>query len=266
MKIVDTHTHAFPDGLAERAITALAEASRLPIPRDGTLGGLTASMDEAGIAQSWVCSIATRPDQFQSILNWSCAIASERIVPLASVHPDDPDADAHVRQIHARGLIGMKFHPYYQEFDIDEARMDPVYAAAEELGLVILFHAGFDPAFPRIRRAACERIARVAGRFPRLNIIAAHLGGWIDWEMVEKELVGRNVYLDCATTIPFLGLKKTRAMILAHGPERVLFATDWPWASQKDSLAAVRSLGLGAEIEEAIFSSNAQRLMTREGA
>ncbi len=261
MNAIDVHTHAFPDQLAERAIAQLAEAANLPILMAGTVGALLDSMDQAGVAQSWLASIATRPDQFGSILDWLCAIRSERLVPLASVHPADPEAAEHVHEIHARGLIGLKFHPYYQEFEIDEAPMDPVWAAAEELGLIVLFHAGFDPGFPKIRRAAPERIRRVSERFPRLRIIAAHLGGWQDWDAVERELIGRPVWLDVATTIPFLGRERTRKLILAHGPERVLFGSDSPWMTQAATIEQVKSLGLAAPIENAIFRENAIELM-----
>lgn len=261
MNAIDVHTHAFPDHLAERATSLLAEAANLPIAMAGTVAALIESMDKAGVAQSWLASIATRPDQFGAILEWSCSVASERIVPLASVHPTDPAAVEHVREIHARGLRGMKFHPYYQEFEIDEPRMDAIWAAAEELGMIILFHAGFDPAFPRFRCAAPERIRRVSERFPRLKIIAAHLGGWFDWDGVERELIGRPVWLDVSTSIPFLGPKRARNMILAHGPERVLFGSDSPWVSQAETIADIKALGFDEKVENGILGENALKMM-----
>ncbi|MCE5229712.1 amidohydrolase family protein [bacterium] len=261
MNAIDVHTHAFPDILAERAIAALSEAANLPILMSGTIGALLESMDAAGVAQSWVCSIATRPDQFRSILEWSSLIASDRILPFGSVHPTDPEAVEHVKEIHARGLRGMKFHPYYQEFDIDEPRMDPVYAAAEQLGLIILFHAGFDPGFPRVRRAAPERIRRVIERFPRLKVIAAHLVGWLDWDAVDRELIGRPLFLDVSSSIPFLGVDRARALIEAHGPERILFGSDSPWSTQAETIAQVKSLGFDETIQNGIMFANAKRVL-----
>jgi predicted TIM-barrel fold metal-dependent hydrolase len=43
---------------------------------------------------------------------------------------------------------GFKFHPYYQDFDLDDPVMDPIYAAMEERGLICVSHTGFDHAFP----------------------------------------------------------------------------------------------------------------------
>ncbi len=90
---IDVHTHAFPDRLAARAIAALeAGAPSCRAFLDGRLASLVASMDRAGIETSVVASIATKPEQFPAILAWSREIASPRIVPFASVHPDDPQA------------------------------------------------------------------------------------------------------------------------------------------------------------------------------
>ena len=89
---------------------------------DGRISSLLKSMDEAGIERSVICSIATKPEQFEPILKWSKEIASERIVPFASVHPADPLAAQQVRAVARAGLRGIKLHPYYQRFDLDEER------------------------------------------------------------------------------------------------------------------------------------------------
>jgi hypothetical protein len=67
--ITDFHTHAFPDALATRAIRALeAETDRVKARLDGRISSLLRSMDYAGIRRSVICSIATKPEQFDSIL------------------------------------------------------------------------------------------------------------------------------------------------------------------------------------------------------
>lgn len=195
--IVDVHTHAFPDHLAPRAMAQLqAETDEVVAVLDGTVADLLRSMDRAGIQTSVVASIATKPGQFEPILRWSEAIRSERIVPFPSLCPLVPEAADQIRRIAAAGFAGLKVHPYYQQFVVDDARLDPVYAAATEARLVILLHGGFDIAFPRDRVADPVRICRVLARFPGLRLIAAHLGAWADWDEVERHLLGRDVYLD----------------------------------------------------------------------
>jgi len=136
MCIVDFHTHAFPDPIAEKAIPLL-EDDCVKARLDGKISSLLTSMDANGIRKAVVCSIATKPEQFVPIFKWSRQIASERLVPFPSVHPDDPEAPARVRQIREAGLLGFKLHPYYQKFSVDEDRMLPIYEAAEAAGLIL---------------------------------------------------------------------------------------------------------------------------------
>lgn len=261
MTVIDCHCHAFPDAIAARAVPAIADLAGISVTLGGTIRDLLASMDEAGIATSVIASIATKPGHFASILEWSLDIASDRIVPLASIHPRDPDAVAHVHTVQEHGLKGVKLHPYYQEFDLDDPGIFPLYAALESAGLVLLIHAGFDIAYPRVRRCDPVRIRTVLERFPGLRLIASHLGGWFDWDAVERELIGRPVYLDTSYAIEDLGPERARKLILAHRPEHVLFGSDSPWKRQKDELGRVRGLELGSELEGRVLGANAGELL-----
>ncbi|MBU0961533.1 MAG: amidohydrolase, partial [Proteobacteria bacterium] len=83
--IIDFHTHAFPDNVAAKAIPALEKEGDIKAKTSGTARSLLASMDRAGIDRSIICSIATRPEQFNSILDWSGQIRCERLIPLPSI-------------------------------------------------------------------------------------------------------------------------------------------------------------------------------------
>jgi hypothetical protein len=218
-------------------------------------------MDEAGIERSVICSIATKPEHFGPILKWSQQIASERIVPFASVHPADPLAAQQVRAAARAGLRGIKLHPYYQEFDMDEERALPIYEAAQECGLIVLCHTGFDIAYPRDRRCDPARIARVADLFPKLALVTSHLGAWEDWDEVRKRLLGKPIYMETSFSIPYMGPAAAKSLIEAHLPEYLLFGTDSPWADQKAAIADIRSLQLRAELERRLLYENARRLL-----
>jgi hypothetical protein len=98
--IIDFHTHAFPDQIAETAVPALAAKGKVTPCLDGTIDSLLASMDKAEVEKSVLCSIATRPGQFDSILAWSKEIRSEQIVPFPSFHPENPKGLENIRVIH----------------------------------------------------------------------------------------------------------------------------------------------------------------------
>ena len=108
MRIIDFHTHAFPDHVAENAIPYLEQEADVKAFHDGKIASLLSSMDRAGIQTSVICSIATKPTQFQPILDWSQQIASQRIIPFPSLHPDDGNMPEKVKIIHDAGFKGIK--------------------------------------------------------------------------------------------------------------------------------------------------------------
>ncbi|HET98020.1 MAG TPA: amidohydrolase [Desulfurivibrio alkaliphilus] len=260
-RIIDFHTHAFPDQVAVQAIPALEKEGKVKAYHDGRLVSLLATMDAAGIERSVICSIATRPTQFDAILNWSRLIASPRIIPFPSVHPDDPQLLERISQIRAAGFVGLKMHPYYQGFTLDEAKMWPLYQRIAAENLVLVMHTGFDIAFPREAIASPARIVRVVERVPSLKLIATHLGAWEQWEEVERELVGRPLYMDISYTLHQLAPAQARRIILGHPADYLLFGTDSPWADQRTVLAELAALKLPAELERKILWDNGIKLL-----
>ena len=65
--VIDFHTHCFTDALAPRAIANLAKNPQFPPQFDGTLSGLKASMDRAGIDISVIQNIATNAHQNRKV-------------------------------------------------------------------------------------------------------------------------------------------------------------------------------------------------------
>ena len=261
MPIIDFHTHAFPDDLAARAVSSIAREAGVPAFLDGKIASLLRSMDQAGIERSVVCSIATKPAQFRKILDWSKSVRSDRLILFPSVHPAAPDVLAHIRMIQAEGFLGIKLHPYYQEFFLDEPRMEKIYECIRECGLILFCHTGFDLAFPRERRANPERIWKVAAKFPGLKFIATHLGAWSDWVEVERWLIGKPVMFETSFAIPYCGADCARRLLMAHPADCILFGTDSPWAGQAEEIERIKALDLPAARQQKLFHDNARRLL-----
>jgi uncharacterized protein len=260
--IIDFHAHAFPDAVADAAMAKLrAEVPQVPCYLDGKLGSLLRSMDEAGVAASVLCCIATRQGQYESILNWCGQIRSPRVIPFPSVHPADPKAVERVGQIAAEGFQGIKMHPYYQEYILDEPRMMPLYERMCREGLILVVHTGYDIAFERIDRGGPDRILRVVELFPDLKLVTTHLGAWEQWERVAEVLIGRKVFMDVSYAMDFVGVEKARDLIARHPAEYVLFGTDSPWDDQQRCIRMVREMRLGAERESLLLGGNARRLL-----
>jgi len=263
--IIDFHTHAFPDELAERAIKVLLEeAQKIYDVRaylDGKVSSLLASMDRSGIEKSVICSIATRPSQFDPILEWSRQVMSDRIIPFPSLHPEAKDAVEQVQRVRAEGFKGVKFHPYYQEFSIDERRLFPIYRQLERERLIVVVHTGYDLAFERVKKADPVKIVNVLDRYPDLKLVTTHLGSWEDWDEVEKHIMGREIYMDISYSLDCMDRETARKIILNHPKDHVLFGSDSPWEDQELAISQLKGLDLGQEMENLIPRENAVKLL-----
>ena len=262
MNIVDVHTHAFPDHLAEKTLQGLAQASGGYKPfTNGTIGGLLASMDEAGIQSSFVLNVATKPEQVVPIRKWSKAITSERIIPLGSVHPGSASWREEIDGFRADGMKGLKFQPMYQQFGIDEKRMFPVYDHIAASKMFVVFHAGEDPCFPGNAQCSVDKISNVAKNFPKLKIIASHFGGFRAWPAVCQHLCGKDIFIE-TSFIHEVDESSRNKILSSHDRQRFLFGTDSPWNSQKAQVEFIKNLPtIDDNFKEGIFSRNAELLL-----
>jgi predicted TIM-barrel fold metal-dependent hydrolase len=258
--IIDIHSHVFPDALAHAAIIALEEQGDTTAKHDGTVAGMVASMDRAGIDVSVIQPVSTKASQVCDINDWAATVASDRVVPFGGMHPDFTDPAAEIARMRSLGLCGFKMHPEYQSFHPEEPRMAPIYEAASAAAMPILFHSGHDIAF-ETAKGTPEVWARVLDAWPGLRMIIAHMGGFQLWEEARRHLVGRDLYLDTAYTLGHLPDGGFVELVEAHGAGRVLFGTDNPWTDPADELARLRSLGLADADLEAILGGNAARLL-----
>ena len=143
--------------------------------------------------------------------------------------------------------------------------MFPVY---EELGdsMVLAIHAG---SLPHISNgdplyAAPQRIMNVVRKFPKLKMIALHLGGFYMLEEAERELIGReNVLIDTTwpPSIKEIAAKTLTAIISRHGSHKVCFGTDFPLASQVEDAKYIEELSLAEGDIDLIFGDTARDLI-----
>jgi hypothetical protein len=260
MTIIDFHTHIFPDEIAERALLQLSEHSGDYRPHtDGTLSGLLSSMEEAGIALSLVANIATKPTQVVPILEYCKKIKGKRIYPLISLHPHTPYRQIQevIKDAKASGIYGVKFHPMYQDFEIDSSRMFSIYEIIIKEGLFVVFHTGYDIAFPGNHNGDLERLARLARHYPELKIVATHLGGWRQWDRINEITGYENVYTEISMSMTEMSDEEFLKTFSAFNPERVFFGTDSPWTDQREMVERVLNLPLDDDLKEKILYKNA---------
>ena len=270
--IVDFHTHHFPDALAPRAISVLTKKTEgfLWSASDGTLATQLAHMAIDGVDKAVLCQIATKPAQYPFLMKHARAIrdgvygraAQEKIVPFLSVHPSDPELFAHLDEIAREGFKGVKFHPYYQDFKLDDPAVWPMFGKISDLGLVTVIHCGFDIGYPE-RRDACgpHETAKLLEAVPDLTLVAAHLGGCAGYEPhAVDRLIELGAYADCATLTRDMYRDEQLRLLRSWPTERLLFGTDHPWADATETLRWVKRFRDARDLG-AILGGNAARLL-----
>jgi predicted TIM-barrel fold metal-dependent hydrolase len=195
-----------------------------------------------------------------------------KLTGLGTLHPDHPDLRGAVKDIISHGLHGVKLHPDMQKFHIDDPKAYPIYELCVEYNLPILMHMGD----PRFDYSHPDRLYRVMTDFPTLTVVAAHMGGWANWDYACERLSDfRNLYVDTSSSmatpakeygiephVESLTPAHTAALIRKWGAEKVLFGSDYPMWSQADDLAVFFEMGLTETENRLILSENAKRVFS----
>lgn len=258
--IIDFHAHIYPEKIASRATQAISTFyENAPMSWQGTTDELIATGKKAGVSKYVVHSAATSPAQVDVINNFiikECQKHPE-FIPFGTMHQDYENYAEELERIHSLGCKGIKLHPDFQKFAVDDPKMDRIYEKVQELNMAILFHAGdcrFDFSGPK-------RFANLIEKHPDLKVIAAHFGGYSEWEESMHHLVGKKIYFDTSSTFWKLPVEKAREMVLAHGYEKFLFGSDFPMWDFSGELKKIDELNLKPEEKEAILYGNAQKLL-----
>jgi predicted TIM-barrel fold metal-dependent hydrolase len=231
---------------------------------DGTLNGLLENMDRWGVDISVAQPVVTRQAQTQNINHWIKEASDNnpgRIVSFGSIYPHTDDYKRDINLVLDLGLKGLKFHPEYQNFTVDDSRMLKLYDYALSRGLILMFHAGLDPSCNPPYKSSPRQFANILDAMKGGAIIAAHLGGHLQWDDVERYLAGRNIYLDMSMGFDYYPLEQFIRIVKNHGAERILFASDSPWSSAGKEIATLRSLPLTKSEIAKIQGLNALKLL-----
>lgn len=279
--IIDFHTHTFPAAISEKVLAKLSKLSHTKYFTNGSVNGLIASMKEAHIDYSVNLPVMTTADQVEKVNSSLMAdretLYQQGIITFGGMHPDFENYKQELKRLKDHGIPGIKIHPAYQNTDIDDIKMMRIIDCACELGLIIITHAGIDIGIYDHNYTSVSQVLKIIDEIHPEKFVLAHMGGWGCWEDVERDLAGAPVWFDTAFAIgtvtpneaktgtPYLTNNLTNEdfvrIVRKHGVEKILFATDSPWESQKDYVERVNKVTLSDLEKEMIFSENAKKLL-----
>lgn len=259
MFLVNAHAHIFPQKIAEKAALAIGAFYDAEMSFPGLSEKLLADGEKIGVDRYLVCSSATTGDQVAHINDFIAAECAKHpaFYGFGTLHPDFPEPEAELERVVSLGLHGIKLHPDFQRFPIDDPRMIPLYRKMTELGLPVLFHTGdrrYHYSNPILLRHVCDQV-------DGFRCIAAHFGGYSEWENVPEALAGvPGVYYDTSSTLFELPVSRAVELIEQLGAENFFFGTDFPMWDHEGELKRFRSMQLKPETEKAILGENFRRV------
>ena len=259
--VFDIHAHVFPDTIADRAAQSIADFYDIPMNGDGRVSTLLRLGDEAGIDRFLIHSVATTSHHVVSVNQFiASAIQAhpDRFMGFMSMHPDYEDMDGEIERAIELGLRGVKLHPDIQHYALTEQRVYRMFEKFEGR-LPALIHAGDR----RYHYSNPALIAKLLSDFPRLTVIAAHMGGWSEWDAAAEALAGRfeNLYVDTSSTMFAIPPGRMARLVAQFGADRVLFGTDFPMWTPKSELDALNRLPIAESEKELIRWTNANLLL-----
>lgn len=254
MKVIDAHTHIFPDKIAHKASASIGDFYGYPAYDDASSFELLKSGKRIDARHFLVCSSAVTAHQVESINDFIAEECKKHdcFTGFCAMHPDFENFEEELDRAIENGLKGVKFHPDFQKFNIDDRKVYPIYKAIAKRNLPILMHMGDK----RYDFSAPERLAHLVSDIPELRVIAAHFGGYSCWDRVKKISKDSNVVFDTSSSLGFLEKDKVLDLIEHFGTDKFFFGTDFPIWEPCGELEKFFKLGLSEDDNEKILYKN----------
>jgi predicted TIM-barrel fold metal-dependent hydrolase len=260
--IVDGHVHVWPDKVAPSALAgAGADFKRYG---DGTVASAIETMDRSGVDRCISLGVAPTPAYVAAADDFAGSLDPERFVGFGSIHAG-LSPEENLGGLRRNNLKGAKVHPLYQGYALDDPGLRETLDAMQgEFATII--HVGEGDSPSSNARCTPAMMRQLVQDFPRLDVIACHFGGYRLLDEAEEMIIGLPVYVDTSWP-PGVGTidpARLKALIERHGPERVVFASDWPMADPAQEIETIRGLGLANADTEAVLGGNLARLLRLE--
>lgn len=265
IRFFDVHTHVYPEAIAAKAVAGLNAFYRFTCEGTGLETDLFAPQKDAGGAGCLCLGVATTAAQVTSVNQFLSTLCQRLDSPLfhvlafGGIHQDYKDMKGMPEQLKRLCLRGVKIHPDVQRVNIDDKRLYPLYEAIEGV-YPICFHMGDDR--EEYDYSSCERLLRIKKDFPGLEVIAAHFGGYRQWDKSFRLADLDKIWFDTSSSLSEMRRGLPEQLIDVLGEDRILFGTDYPVSRVSSELSRFLCLELSKQTREKILYKNAERLFS----
>jgi uncharacterized protein len=281
--IIDCHAHIYSRIIMENVLSIEGLAEFLHLDRGAVaartnVSALKKEAASAGVQACFLLPVAPASrikesnDQFMAM-----ADGDPNLFTAGAIHPAAPDVEDELQRLGERGIRGLKLSSFTQKFDLVSEENFRLFEKIQKLNvrynrqffvIIDTFYEA-DRFFNATREFVTtpEKMGQLVNQFPEINMIAAHMGGLAaPFAEIEDYLTPRrNLYLDTSNAAHMLSRRDFIRLMNIHGPDRILFGTDWPWFGHKEELAFIQGLLKEAEFtqeeQSKIFGGNFAKLL-----
>jgi hypothetical protein len=221
------------------------------------------SMDEAGVSFS-VCMPIPPHVYFNDVKK--AAEKDSGLIPFTGVDFSKMETLSNQFEEDIKnGAKGLKLHPIIQNVNFTDEKMKTAVDLFIKYDLPILFHAGVLNYYNKRAKinnmpeyGSIKGARDLVAAFPRAKFIAGHAGMFNVMDVIRLLGHFKNVWVDTSFQSPGI-IKK---LIKTFGPEKVLFASDWPFGSRIAAIKAVKAAcGNDKGLAEMLFYKNTKYLL-----
>lgn len=265
MTIFANHAHVFP-------------ADDRP---EGTLEELKVLMDTCGIAKAVAFAPFVEQVHASKVTpnTWlaDSLVRYKNIIGFGTIDLDAGNTGRQAEKIAELGFRGVKLHPAFQRFHVLDERLTDFYAAAEQLGLFLVFHTGVH--WYRVRDYHPLLFDELAHFYPNLKFSMEHVGGasfFLDALAVltnttRKPPEASAVFAGITSVLNenhnilwYLTDEQIQKVVSFVGSERMIFGLDFPYngiAETKESIDRIHALNISDEDKENILGNTLSRVL-----
>jgi predicted TIM-barrel fold metal-dependent hydrolase len=281
--IIDAHVHLFTPKIIANVSAKSEMVAKLHLQTDkatqriGT-SALGTALGRAGIHAALMLPTAGA-DSISEVNRRAMAAAADCdfLNTAGTLHPECKDIKAELDALYDAGIRAIKLCSFSQGFIPEAPATLEMFAQIETFNrnhihpfFVVLdtfykaaIYFGTDPLFT----TEPARISRLARTFPGITFVGAHMGGLTaPFEDIIRCLpAADNLYLDTSNAAHTLNEDEFIRLLRVHGPDRIIFGTDWPWFDPGEEIQLIGGLldraGYTVNDKAKVFGGNAAELM-----
>jgi predicted TIM-barrel fold metal-dependent hydrolase len=188
------------------------------------------------------------------------------LIPFGTVHPKFPDWEEDLRRCDEMyHMPGIRLHPAYHNYKLDDPDFLRLIAMADERGLIVqivgwMMDERHHNMLWRVPAADLSPLESVLRDHPNLRVVVINSLRTASPELTESLVKAGQVWFDFAKMD---ALPELNNLVDAVGAERVVFGTYAPVFIVESRMLTLMEAGLDENQERAILRENASRILTQ---